>query len=326
LILFLTLLIITPALSQADTDIKINVCDPTSTGEVKYEGTTVNTVLDTPTVSFGENRKLGTLRITGKQGVDVPLRPGNRVMVTLPEGLCYMQVPNAANYRNYVEWPPSLDGVKNQICDTNGKSGIKFISGTPCSVTVEVNNVEGSGKTVLDFVFNKEGFSAVRVSRLIEAIQEYKNSNEKVTRMEFIKMLADVTVPFPSALKLIENDQPLEERFHDLPDLTSKEKSKIKKLVDSGVVVGYPGGELKPGEFITRAQAVSLVGKILPPANKQTCFKDPLPDWAAENICAAEAGGVVVGYPDGTFRPEQVLTRSEAFSILQKTLEFYSLK
>lgn len=326
-VLIVTLLVwlAIPAVSWAESDIKISVSDPDKTGQVQYTGSTVNTVLDTPTVPFGANRVLGTLRISGKKGIDMPIKPGNKVKVSLPVGLSYMQVPNAQNYKNYVQWPEKVDELKNQIADGSGVPGVKFIEGTPRSITVEVGNVDYTGKTLaLDFVFNQENFSTVRVSKLIEVAEDYKNRpNEGVTRLEFIKLLASVTVPFSSSVSLTEEDQQLAEKFTDLPELTARDQGNISKLIESGIIAGYPGNLFKPNQNITRAEAAVMVGRIFPAAKGKAVFKDSIPAWAVDSINNAKVNGFMAGYPDGTFRPDQLITKSEAIDLLQRVLESY---
>jgi len=324
LTVLLLILLSVPSIAFAYNDIAVTVSDPDREGEEVREGTTVNTALSVPKVLFGDNRVVGTLRITGKENVSVPLSPGNRVMVSLPVGTCYMRTPAADTYTNYVEWPKILDGEKNQIRDAKDKPGIKFISGTPRSITIEVGNIDADGKIMaLDFVFNKENYSAIRVSRLIGVAREYdENPDEKVTRLEFFKNLADITLPFASCpLEVAYNDKPLTERFFDLGEVTPQDLDKIKPLIDSGVIVGYQN-LLEPDSFLTRAEAVNAVGKLFPISEQKPNFKDDLPAWAI-GIRAAAAKGIVVGYPDGTFRPDQFITKSEVLILLQRTLESY---
>ncbi|OPX89907.1 MAG: Cellulosome-anchoring protein precursor [Pelotomaculum sp. PtaB.Bin104] len=316
-----------PSIGFADSDIAITVSDPDSGGEKIHEGNTINTVLSTPNVSFGDNRVMGTLRITGKKDISIPVKPGNKVMVTLPVGTCYMQAPTAGTYKNYVEWPKDLDGDKNQIQDNKDVPGIKFISGSPRSITVEVGNIDTTGKImVLDFVFDKENYSTLRVSRLIDVAKDYnENPDEKVTRLEFMKSLADLTVPFPSCpLKIIYDDKILTERFLDSGKISPQDLDKIKPLIDSGVIVGCQN-LLEPDNYLTRAEAANAVGKLFPTSEQNTYFKDDLPAWAL-GIKAAAAKGIIIGYPDGTFKPDQFITKSEALTLLQRTLESYETK
>lgn len=325
LVVFIWFLV--PAIAWANTDIKITISDPSKVGKNPYQGTIVNTALSTPTVSFGENRALATLRITGKHGIAKPLQPGDKIMVALPIGLSYMQVPTAKNYKNYVQWPQSVEGEKNQIQDSKDKAGVKFVAGTPRSITVEVGNVVGEGETILDFVFSQENYSAVRVSRLVQVGQDYlQQPGAKVTRIDFLKMLADVTVPFGLSDQTKEAQQPLNKNFSDLPSLTAQEEYKMEQLVSNGIVSGFPGGLLKPHDTIKRLEAASLAGRVFPPSTQQANFKDNIPRWAANSINSAAAKGIIVGYPDGTFRPDQEISRAEAVAILQKILEYWSVK
>lgn len=319
-----------PSMVFANTDIVISVKDPTrDQGGEWYEGTTVNTVLSQPVVNIGDNRVLGTLRITGKQGVSVPLQPGNKVMITLPVGICYMTVPTSDNYFHYAKWPDTLDGKTNQIIDTNNKPGIKFISGTPRTLTVEVTNIDVAHDTViLDFVFDEEYYSAVRISRLIEVANDYmKMPKEKVTRLEYFDLLADITMPFSSSpVKFRDGHRELEERFVDINHLDESIKYKLKMLADAGIIVGSQDRMLKPDNYITRAEAAALAGRVVPGIHWRHIFSDTLPVWAAYEINNAVDNGIIVGYPDGTFQPNRILVKSEAISILQGTLEAYSLE
>lgn len=319
--------LVAPAAAGAEGNIVIKVSDPDAKAGENYEGNTINSVLSTPTVAYGDNRIMGTLRITGKKDISVPLSPGNKVMVTLPLGLCYMQTPTAENYKYYVDWPQSLDGSKNQIQDVGNEAGVKFISGTPRSIIVEINNIDSTGKVVvLDFVFNKENYSTTRVSQLLDAANEFKNGPDgKITRLEFFEMLADLTVPFSSCpwRPILNNDKTLLEYFSDIDMITPQEIENIKPLVDSGVIVGYQG-MLEPNNYITRAQAAHVVGELFHQYDQKPAFKDDLPVWAT-GINAAAAKGIVVGYPDGTFKPDQFITKSEVLSLLQKTIESYEV-
>lgn len=104
-----------PASLQAK-DLKVNLTDPDRPGMVGT-GNTVSTVLSIPTVAYGENQVLGTVRITGKPGIRVPLQEGQKIMAELDPGVCYMCTPTPENYRDYIDWPAIIDGQTNQITD-----------------------------------------------------------------------------------------------------------------------------------------------------------------------------------------------------------------
>jgi hypothetical protein len=330
LFIFLGLALILPQSVQAETELVINICDPDKPkGAVDYEGNTINTVLSQPEVSYGENRELGTVRITGKPGIVVPVSPGQKIMVSLPQGTAYMHIPSAENYRNYVEWPETLNGKKNQIKDGNGQSGMKFIAASPSSLTLEVGNIDTSGEIMLlDFIFNHEGYSKVRVASFVEFAGEYSRDTEnKVSRLQFFSLLYGITLPFPSSpLQIIKSEPSLDEQFSDTHDMNPADKDKIVSFVNAGFIKGYEGGFFRPDQYITRAEAVSVLGRIFGAKGGQAIFNDQIPPWAQAGINSAYAANIVYGYPDGSFRPEQQLSKQETAYLLQRCLENYSYK
>ena len=90
-----------------------------------------------------------------------------------------------------------------------------------------------------------------------------------------------------------------------------------------GFMLGYPEGDFKPEQTVTRAELstalVRIKGLTLTPDHP---FTDIGSDhWAIEFIGAASAGGLVLGYPDGTFQPENAVTRAEAVTMICRAEE-----
>lgn len=312
----------------ADTDIKITICDPDRiNADGPQEGNTINTVLSSPSISYGENRELGTVQIIGKPGIAIPVQEGQKIMVILPPGLSYMQVPDANNYKQYIEWPTQLNGKKNQICDADSKPGISFVDATPRSLTVEVSHVDTTGDImVINVLFNQDNYSKVRVAPFIEVAEEYSTDTEtEISRLEFFTCLAELTWPFSdSPIKLSDSDMMPEDLF---TDVTGNEAGiyKIVPLIESDFIKGYEEGLLKPEQSISRAEAAHLAGMIFGTATSTPApFKDPLPIWGQKGINIAYNAGIIHGYPDGTFQPNNPLSRPEAIIILQNCLETYS--
>lgn len=299
----------------------INISDPDRPGGEEYEGSTVNTVLFVPTIRFGDNQVAGTLRITGKKDKNVPLSIGNKIMITLPPGSCFMRTPNAGNYQNYVKWPSEVDGMKNQIRDGAGKPGIAFVSGTRQSLVVSVANLDPAGKTtVIDFVFDEKDFSCLRVSALYESAQGYENNADAISRGEFMQRLTEITLPFASSPLKWQNSEYTEKPFPDLP-ADSPYAGHISILSSAGLIKGYPDGTIKPANYITRLEAGCLLGSLFP-LQVYAIDRSDVPSWA-EALQTIFSKGIMTGYEDGTFRPDQYLTKSEALIVLQNTLEAY---
>ncbi|MDD3879663.1 MAG: hypothetical protein PHP26_06700, partial [Syntrophomonas sp.] len=221
LIAALAIMLFSPTRVLADTDIKVRICDPdriNDEGDLQ-EGNTINQVLSAPTVSYGENRELGTVQITGKAGVAVPLSAGQKIMLILPWGISYMQVPDECNYRKYVEWPEQFEGKKNQICDSASKPGISFIAATPRSLTIELSHVDNSGEImVINFLFNQDNYSKIRIASFVEVAEEYRADRQgEISRLEFFTLLTRLTGPFSaSPLKSINGNIVAADLFADI--------------------------------------------------------------------------------------------------------------
>lgn len=74
---------------------------------------------------------------------------------------------------------------------------------------------------------------------------------------------------------------------------------------------------------MSRAELVKLLCAYFdrPGAAGETSFPDvPAGHWAADAIAYAAAQGWISGYPDGSFQPEQTVTRAETVKILNRAL------
>ena len=116
-------------------------------------------------------------------------------------------------------------------------------------------------------------------------------------------------------------------KFSDL-DETHWAYEGINKLVDKGIIVGYPDGTFKPEGNITRAELVKVVNLVFEYTQKQETanFSDvKVEDWFYDNVLIAQQAGYIVGYPDGTFKPEGLITREEFCKILDAINSFAEL-
>jgi hypothetical protein len=97
----------------------------------------------------------------------------------------------------------------------------------------------------------------------------------------------------------------------------------VNELASRAVIGGFPDGTFKPNAEITRSQFASIVTHALnlPTTAAGNNFTDvPATHWAAASIAAVANAGLVGGFPDGTFHPEDKLTRAQALVILAKAL------
>ncbi len=87
------------------------------------------------------------------------------------------------------------------------------------------------------------------------------------------------------------------------------------------IIGGYGNGLFGPNDHVTRAQLAAMLNRVLSLDYhvSKTQFSDVLPGyWGYADIAAAKGAGIVVGFPDGTFKPEKVVTRAELAVILDR--------
>lgn len=81
-------------------------------------------------------------------------------------------------------------------------------------------------------------------------------------------------------------------------------ETQVRKMMNQGIISGYPDGSFKPDEKITRAEFASLVVKGFKlSGGSGKVFADTADHWAKDFIATANAYGVVNGYSDTTTIP-----------------------
>lgn len=92
-------------------------------------------------------------------------------------------------------------------------------------------------------------------------------------------------------------------------------------LAKAKIVEGYPDGSFAPAANITRGEFAAIAARFLSEKyNGPAKFPDTEGHWAAEYIDRAAQQGWIKGYPDGTFRPDDYITRAEAISLVNAVL------
>ncbi len=94
----------------------------------------------------------------------------------------------------------------------------------------------------------------------------------------------------------------------------------INYLYENGIIDGYTDGTFKPENEINRAEFLKILvaAKIGEPDAVQynNCFTDVKTDWYAPSVCYAKSVEWIVGYEDGSFKPEQTITKVEALKMI----------
>lgn len=90
-------------------------------------------------------------------------------------------------------------------------------------------------------------------------------------------------------------------------------------------IQGYPDGEFKLNRNITRAEIATIFARILnlrPLVEHEQLYSDvPLHQWYADAVEAVTKHGLFTGYADGTFKPDQPITRAELTSVIFRFMQ-----
>lgn len=99
----------------------------------------------------------------------------------------------------------------------------------------------------------------------------------------------------------------------------------ISFLYSNNMMSGYKDGTFKPVKEITRGEAMILIGKAqgLNGAKRSTAFNDvSASNTASGYIQSAHEKGIISGFPDGSFKPSQTVTRAEMALLIQAAYNF----
>ena len=151
---------------------------------------------------------------------------------------------------------------------------------------------------------------------------------KEVTRAEFTALLV-------RALGLSSSKQRTESRFVDV-DEHAWYAQVVETAVGAGLVQGKDADHYAPNEEMTREQLAVMVSSALELAGAPAIAideddvlgkftdHDQIAGWAKQAVAQVSAAEIIQGYPDGTFAPQQIVTRAEAAAILKRFLQAVS--
>ena len=137
---------------------------------------------------------------------------------------------------------------------------------------------------------------------------------------------AEVTMMFARLLK----DRPEANKVYTMPyaDVTKDDwyAFAVSYMTENKLITGYPDGTFKPNNPISRAEFAAIASRF---DQLKTGLSLPFNDvgaghWAYDVIASAADKGWVNGYPDGSFKPENKITRAEVVSTTNRMLNRYA--
>ena len=137
---------------------------------------------------------------------------------------------------------------------------------------------------------------------------------------------AEVATIFYRLLK-DEVREEIETDVNSFPDVNEDDwfNITVSLLANMGALSGYEDGTFRPNEPISRAELAAMAVRFYDAFEaeyEEGTFLDVDGDeWYADAIAAAEELGIIGGYPDGTVRSNNNITRAETCAIVNRVLE-----
>ena len=133
-----------------------------------------------------------------------------------------------------------------------------------------------------------------------------------VSRAEAAAMLA----------KFVVVNKPVKASVKDLPADRWYSES-MKTLISAGLLSGYEDGTVRPDRTMTRAEMIALIVRMKSLASQPATYTDlSVGHWAYQMIGSAQAAGIVSGYPDGSFKPDQEVSRAEMVAMINRAFAY----
>lgn len=265
-------------------------------------GTTVNVQATVAAVANKYTAKTETGTLTIENNVIAP--PSNAFTVTYAGG-AHGTIGGAATERvKKGESPKNVPTV-------NAHKGYTFIGWTLDGKTL----VDPAAQTITKSVT----FTAVYAEHnpyMIGRSATQFVPNGQMTRAEAATILARLTEGFD------EDGTYPAAPYSDL-DANAWYATYVNFAADKGIINGYNDGTFKPNQPITRAELATMIANFVKIAavDDAASVSDVAGHWAAGYIAALEQAQIVKGYEDGTFRPNQAITRAEAATMVNGAID-----
>jgi hypothetical protein len=106
-------------------------------------------------------------------------------------------------------------------------------------------------------------------------------------------------------------------------DVSNGSQDLVAFFTSAGIIDGYPDGSFGGARGLTRAEFVVIMSRVLKldiTDSGETILSDVAGHWSEKYINAFTAAGYVDGFPDGTFQPEEQITRAQAVVVINRII------
>ena len=206
------------------------------------------------------------------------------------------------------------DGAKIATCNVTVKNSVIPITGVTLNKTA-LNLVTGASESLV---------ATISPSNATNKDVEWTSSNTNVATVDTTGKVtgvssgsATITVKTKDGTKVATCNVTVKNPIA-INDINKHwAESTITDFISNGYINGYQDNTFRPNNSITRAEFIKIFNKYFG-LNKKSgkTFKDTSTHWAKDEIDIAVTYGVINGYPDNTFKPNEPITREQAAKII----------
>lgn len=187
------------------------------------------------------------------------------------------------------------------------------------TLTVSDSRITMNGKDYTPVTFVNRKAAELNRTDHLAFLSGYANGtfepDRNMTRAEVTTMFARLLTEKMAA------DQTYSNTFSDVAK-SHWAANYIGYMQQFGIITGYADGSFRPDASVTRAEFAAIASRFEKLTEGTKSFSDvPSSHWAAKYINFAATRGWVNGYADGTFRPNNSITRAEVAAVTCRLLE-----
>lgn len=187
------------------------------------------------------------------------------------------------------------------------------------TLTVSDSRITMDGKDYAPVTFVNRKAAELNRTDHLAFLSGYANGtfgpDRNMTRAEVTTMFARLLTEKMAA------DQTYSNTFSDVAK-SHWAANYIGYMQQFGIITGYADGSFRPDASVTRAEFAAIASRFERLTEGTKSFSDvPSSHWAAKYINFAATRGWVNGYADGTFRPNNSITRAEVAAVTCRLLE-----
>ncbi|MEK3911972.1 S8 family serine peptidase [Paenibacillus sp. FSL H7-0331] len=223
--------------------------------------------------------------------------------------------PNEPNNRSYQATTVSLGTAYYGLIDkVDDLDWFQFKLDEESTTQIELTDIPDGSTMFLSLfdgalkpVYNTDGTLEIRAAQRLSAGTYY------------VKLSANQ--PFDRSLyQFIVNAKPLTGGFSDIRGHWAQDA--ILSMSAKQIVNGYDNYTFRPDQTITRAEATAILGRAFQLTQSKTIAYTDLTTkhWAYDWIARAAGRGIIDGYPDRSFAPDQPISRMEMTSMMARSM------